>query len=114
MIEAMTGTVWNLGYESIDGYDAGAGGRTGSIGTGLDSFIPGTPAPPPGPTDAVTGATATPPYRFAPDQFPNATPIRGQADFVVRNVRNIGVNLDEQGEEISLENFVRVHLFGAQ
>ena len=29
IIEAVTGTLWNAGYNSVSGYDASAGGRTG-------------------------------------------------------------------------------------
>lgn len=33
IVEAVTGTIWNSGYSVVSGYDSGAGGRTGVMGT---------------------------------------------------------------------------------
>lgn len=100
IIEAMTGTIWNSGYATVRGYDSGAGGRSSSAVGEIDSFAPGTPFPP---------ATGTPAYQFRPDEF-DATAVPG-SNIVIRNVRDIGVTVN--GDLVSLEDFVRVYLFGS-
>ena len=110
IIEAMTGAVWNRGYDTVEGYDSSAGGRSYSVVGELDHFTPGIPAPEPGPTDPATGQSPTPEHYGIPDEL-KATEYRERPVMVVRNVRDIGVTVNNK--LISLEDFVRVYLFGA-